>query len=71
MFTLVGVMIAASASTIPVIAIAVPNTVPRATSPRSSMFSTTPNATSSNSIPVKTMASRNTDTRRPPAAPTR
>ena len=35
------------------------------------MFSTTPNATSSNSIPVNTMASRNTDTCRPLAAPTR
>ena len=71
MFTLVGEMIAVSASTIPVIAIAVPNTVPRATSPRSSMFSTTPNATSSNSIPVKMMASRNTETCSPLAAPTR
>ena len=42
MFTLLGETIAVSASTIPVIAIAVPNTVPSATWPRSSTFSTTP-----------------------------
>jgi hypothetical protein len=69
-FTLVGEMIAARASTTPVIDIAVPNTVPRATPLRSSKFSATPRATSSNSIPVKTMAIRNTDMRRPAAAPT-
>src|SRR4051794_18052456 len=45
--------------------------MPSATPLRSSMFSATPSVMSSNSIPVKTIASRNSGIRRPLAAPTR
>jgi hypothetical protein len=71
MFTRVGVRRAAIASTTPVIESAVPNTTPRATPSRSSRLSATPRKTSSNSMPVKMIASRNTDTRSPLAIPTR
>ncbi|MBB4683174.1 hypothetical protein [Amycolatopsis jiangsuensis] len=66
-----GAMTAASASTIPVMAIVVPITVPSATLLRSSRFSTRPNTRSSNSIPVNTTAMRNSETAHRLATPTR
>src|SRR3954452_2305496 len=64
-------MIAARARTTPVNVSAVPNTMPSATPLRSSRLNATPSVTSSNSIPVNTIASRNSGSRRPLAAPTR
>src|SRR3954471_10501914 len=59
------------ASTTPVMATVVPMTVPRATLLRSSRFSTIPKARSSNSMPVKTTATRNSEIAHRLAMPTR
>src|SRR5918998_3440748 len=71
MSTWLGRLTAATARTTPVNDSAVPNTTPSATPLRSSRFSPTPSAMSSNSTPVKTTASRNSGIRSPLAAPTR
>ena len=66
----VGVRIAPRASTMPVNETAVPRTRPSATSCSSSRFSATPRTMSSNSIPVKMIASRKTEIRSPRDTPT-
>ena len=55
----------------PVIAVVVPTTVPRATSLRSSRLRTMPKARSSNSIPVKTTAMRKSEIAHRLETPTR
>jgi hypothetical protein len=70
MLNWVGVRIAPRASTMPVNETAVPRTRPSATSCSSSRFNATPRTMSSNSMPVKTIASRKTEIRSPRDTPT-
>ena len=67
---LVGVRIAPMASTTPVNETAVPRTRPSATSCSSSRFRATPRTMSSNSMPVKMIASRKVEIRSPRDTPT-
>ena len=71
MLNWVGARIAPSASTTPVNETAVPSTRPSATSSSPSRLSATPSTMSSNSMPVKMIASRNTEIFSPRDALTR
>ena len=66
----VGARIAPSASTMPLNDTAVPMTRPSATSWSSSRFSAMPRTMSSNSMPVKMIASRKTEIASPREMPT-
>ena len=70
MLNVVGARIAPSASTMPLNDTAVPRTRPSATSWSFSRFSAIPRTMSSNSIPVKMIASRKTETANPRETPT-